>query len=288
MARPIILGTLVIAGVFFPLVLPDDVFGQSDSISGPEIEGTKPFAPIGDLWGAAKDLGHAGWLLASSPARLDTRSAAKLGGVLLVGGILFVIDEEIQDGLHVEGEAQGLHGALRDTGNFIEPVGLQGNTNAYWAGAAVLGYVTRQDWLKTPAKQILFSHWLGGLGRQLAGRIVGRKRPEDGEGAYDFDPGNGTSFPSGHAAVAFELAYVLNHHIRWRPATVLLYGLAGTLAFQRADSNAHWMSDAWFGSAWGLLVAKTVVAADESERWEISPTADFTSGRTGVGVTFRH
>ena len=244
-------------------------------------------SPLKDLWGATKDFGFATWMVASSPARLDRYSAVKLGGVLLVGGVLFALDEQIQEELQAGGEPQGLYAAVTDLGNFIEPVSLQSNTNAYWAGAAVLGYLTRQDWLRDPTKQILYSHWIGGLGRQLAGRVVGRSRPEAGAGPYEFDPGGGTSFPSGHSAAAFEIAYVLSHHIHRRPATIVLYGLAALTAFQRVESNSHWMSDAWFGAAWGYLVAKTVVSAEESDRFEVVPTLDPSTGRSGVALTIR-
>lgn len=244
-------------------------------------------APFTDFWGAAKDFGTATWLVASSPARMDRRSALEFGGVLLVGGALFALDEEIRDGLDAKVNPEGNGGFLREVGDFVEPLGLQGDTNVYFAGAAVLGYLTHQDWIKIPARQILYSQWIGGMGRQLAGHIVGRHRPSEELGPYAFETGEGTSFPSGHSAVAFELAYVLSHHIHRWPASVVLFGLAGTIAFQRADSNSHWASDAWIGSAWGLLVAKTVVAAEESDRLQIEPMVDVGSGRAGMGLRIR-
>lgn len=244
-------------------------------------------APFLDFWGAAKDFGKATWLVASAPAHLDRDSALRLGGVVLVGGVLFAFDQEISDALDAEANPEGNGGVLRRIGDFIEPMGLQGDTNIYFAGASVLGYLTRQDWIKNPAKQILYSQWIGGMGRQIVGHVVGRHRPSEGRGPYAFEFGEGTSFPSGHSAVAFELAYVLSHHINWRPASVLLYGLAGTMAFQRVDSNSHWASDAFFGSAWGYFVAKTVVASEESDRVSIEPLLDVGSGRTGIGVRFR-
>ncbi len=244
-------------------------------------------APFTDFWGAAKDFGTETWLVASSPARMDRRSALEFGGVLLVGGALFALDEEIRDGLDAKVNPEGNGGFLREVGDFVEPLGLQGDTNVYFAGAAVLGYLTHQDWIKIPARQILYSQWIGGMGRQLAGHIVGRHRPSKELGPYAFETGEGTSFPSGHSAVAFELAYVLSHHIHRWPASVVLFGLAGTMAFQRADSNSHWASDAWIGSAWGLFVAKTVVAAEESDRLQIEPMVDVGSGRAGMGLRIR-
>lgn len=59
------------------------------------------------------------------------------------------------------------------------------------------------------------------------------------------------------------------------------------MAFQRADSNSHWASDAFIGSAWGILVAKTVVAAEESERVGLEPVVDYRTGRAGLGLRIR-
>ena len=282
------------ATVMFSLAALITALPSATTVAGQEVKdpktdegGSHVPGPVRDLWGATRDFGYETWLVASSPARLDRPSAVKLGGVVLTGGVLFALDEQIRDRLQTEGSPGGLHRFLRDVGDFVEPVGLQGNTNVYWAGTAILGYLTRQEWLQDPAKQVLYSQWIGGMGRQLVGYLVGRKRPGDEEGAYAFERGEGTSFPSGHSAVAFELAYVLSHHIgRW-PATVLLYGLAGSMAFQRVDSDSHWSSDAWLGSAWGLLVAKTVVAAEESDRFLVEPVLDFQNGRSGMGLRVR-
>ena len=171
-------------------------------------------------------------------------------------------------------------------GDFFEPVALQSNTNAALAGAAVLGYLTRQDWLKAPAKQLLYSQWIGGLIRQASGRLVGRSRPFDTDDPYQFEAGEGKSFPSGHSAVAMEVATVLSHHIGYRPVSVLLYAAAATVVFQRVDSGAHWASDAWFGAGLGLVTARIVIETEESGRFSIQPTVG-AGGGMGMGVALR-
>ena len=243
--------------------------------------------PLIDFWGAVEDFGRDSWAVASAPVRLDRSGALRLSGVLAVAGVFVAYDEEIADGLHALSNPEGSGGFLRDVGDFVEPLGLQGDTNVYFAGAAFLGYLTRQDWLKNPAKQILYSQWIGGMARQLAGHLVGRRRPHEGEGPYSFEPGDGTSFPSGHSAVAFELAAVLSHHIDRLPVSVLLYGLATAMAFQRVDSGSHWTSDAFLGSAFGYFVAKTVVATEESDRVTAEPVLHLEPGRMGFGIGIR-
>jgi hypothetical protein len=256
---------------------PETALGQESR--APERRGIRPAS---DLWGAIEDFGRDTWLVTSSPARLDARSGAELTGVLTVGAFLFVHDERIQERV-LEGPSGGLGEAYRDLGTWAEPISLQSNTNFIYATTAVAAYLTGQDWLQAPAKQLLYSQWIGGLGRQIAGRIVGRERPNEVEDAYVF--GDGTSFPSGHAAVAMEIAYVLSHHIGWWPASVALYGVASAVVYERVYSNSHWASDAWLGAAWGLAVARVVVATEESDRLTVRPDIDPRSGRAGVVVS---
>jgi membrane-associated phospholipid phosphatase len=93
----------------------------------------------------------------------------------------------------------------------------------------------------------------------------------------DFDPASGSfrhtwfnaegnplaakgGFPSGHTATAFAVATVVarrySHH-RWVPWVA--YGLASTVAFSRATSGNHFLSDIFFGGAIGYSVGRFVV-----------------------------
>ncbi len=68
------------------------------------------------------------------------------------------------------------------------------------------------------------------------------------------------SFASGHAATAFAVASVVarrysNH--RWVP--FVAYGTASLIAFSRVSTSAHFLSDAFFGSALGYSVGRFVV-----------------------------
>jgi membrane-associated phospholipid phosphatase len=68
------------------------------------------------------------------------------------------------------------------------------------------------------------------------------------------------SFPSGHAASAFAIATVVSRRYsnhRWVP--VVAYATAGLVAFTRISSDAHFVSDAFFGSALGYAVGRFVV-----------------------------
>src|SRR6185312_10262791 len=75
-----------------------------------------------------------------------------------------------------------------------------------------------------------------------------RERP-DGSGK--------NSFPSGHAADTFAFATALERHLGWRFA-VPGYIFSSYVAISRLPANRHWLSDAVFGSAVGIIAGRTV------------------------------
>lgn len=79
--------------------------------------------------------------------------------------------------------------------------------------------------------------------------VVHRQRP---------DESNHQSFPSGHAAVTFATATVIERHLGWRKA-VLGYAIASYVAMSRIHDNRHYLSDVIFGAAVGSIAGRTVV-----------------------------
>ena len=214
------------------------------------------------------------WAVVSVPSRLDGKGWLALGGVVAVGGALYSADLEITQATLRQAGHQP-HDALRDT-------------NAYWAGGILVGYVTGQEWLRAPARDLLVSHWVAGLTRNPVRDLVGRRRPSDGMGARTFVRGEGTSFPSGHSSTIMQVATILSHHIDRRWASVLLYGAAASVVFQRVDDEKHWASDAWIGAAWGWGVARTVLAdRGKGARGPPGPALVLAPGPGGVGLAVR-
>jgi membrane-associated phospholipid phosphatase len=66
-----------------------------------------------------------------------------------------------------------------------------------------------------------------------------------------------TSFPSGHAADTFAFATALERHLGWKGA-VPAYAFSSYVAISRLPANRHWLSDAVFGSAVGIIAGRTV------------------------------
>ena len=104
--------------------------------------------------------------------------------------------------------------------------------------------------------------------------VIGRSRPNAGQGAYDFHPftapedsngvSTGKALPSGHAAAAFAMATSLADDIDSPVADVLLYAAATGTAWSRINDERHWLSDTALGAVIGITSAKVV-----SGRWRI-------------------
>lgn len=77
-----------------------------------------------------------------------------------------------------------------------------------------------------------------------------------------------TSFPSGHAADTFAFATALERHLGWRYAGPA-YVLASYVAVSRLPANRHWLSDAVFGAAVGIIAGRTVTG-QETQKYPVA------------------
>ncbi len=69
-----------------------------------------------------------------------------------------------------------------------------------------------------------------------------------------------SSFPSGHATVAFAAATVFASEYRDKPAIpIIAYTAASLIGISRVTENAHWTTDVVVGAALGYLTGKHVV-----------------------------
>ena len=82
---------------------------------------------------------------------------------------------------------------------------------------------------------------------------------------------NYQSFPSGHAAVTFAAATVIERHLGWRKS-LLGYGIATYVAMSRIHDNEHYLSDVIFGAAVGAIAGRTVVH-HQADYWALTPVA---------------
>lgn len=69
-----------------------------------------------------------------------------------------------------------------------------------------------------------------------------------------------------------------------RPADVVLYALAASVAYERTASGDHWASDSVLGALWGYGVARVVIARREADRTDFVPFFDPGAGAVGVRI----
>ena len=187
----------------------------------------------------------------------------------------------------------------------MEPIGHMGNTNPYYFGILAGSYVLGIDKLTLMSAQILEAHFVTGLGKNICQKLIGRRRPHEGEGHRSYSPGNGTSFPSGHTINIFELATVLSHHVDCLPFQAGCYLTATAVGYQRIISDQHWPSDIFAAAIFGTVVTRALIArhekmtatmsesvtnteigAGDRGRWLISPA--YSARDKFVGLTFHY
>jgi membrane-associated phospholipid phosphatase len=216
-------------------------------------------------------------LLAGHPgSRLDAQTrcphvirwyeaTAAVAGVAL----LSVLDQPTQDWVqsHRTEGSDDAAGIFRHEG---EPIWWGGITVGLTAAGLIIGDadVTRAGGraMTSVAASALLSTGIK--------HLLGRSRPAEGVGAFEFHPlnsykdSNGVelrlSMPSGHTTAAFAVATSLADDIGSPVADVLLYALATGTGWSRMNDDRHWLTDTAFGAILGITTAKVV-----NGRWRI-------------------
>jgi len=235
--------------------------------------------PAQDTWHAAHTLGEDALYIYTAPARMDRSDFLMTLGWLAATGLVFALDDELSDMAH-RNEENDLLKPLWEVGDFFEPAGHMGNTNAYYFGGVALGWVTRQDKLSLICAQILEAHFIAGLGKNAVQAVVNRPRPFQGYESDKFGVEDATSFPSGHSINIFQLATILSHHVNRRGFTWAAYACAGLVGIQRVRADMHWSSDVLLSAVYGTAVARGVLKLHEGRQMNVAPHVS----QLGVGM----
>jgi len=191
----------------------------------------------------------------TAPARWDTRDWLVLGGIAAGIGTVAAFDEDIE---------RGIRGARNNTvTNIFDNVQPLGNEYAIGIVGTfyIYGEFFKDPRAKTTALDSISATAIAsGIVTNSFKYVIGRGRPTDGHGAYNFQPFSGQdSFSSGHTTEAFALASVITEHYNAPWVQVTSYGLASAVGYARLNNNRHWPSDVLAGATIGTFVGKTVV-----------------------------
>ena len=90
--------------------------------------------------------------------------------------------------------------------------------------------------------------------------LVGRSRPYEDQGPYQFKPlHGGQSFPSSQATQGFTLAAVFSEYAENPWASAAAYSGAALVGLGRIEQRDHYVSDVAAGAAIGIFSAKAVM-----------------------------
>jgi membrane-associated phospholipid phosphatase len=198
----------------------------------------------------------------TAPARWDTRDWLLLGGVAASIGTVAVFDEDIERAIR-----RHRNDTLTSIFDNVQPLG-----NEYAIGVIGTFYIAGEIFKDPRAKNtaldaISASAIASGIIDNALKYVVGRGRPTDNQGAYNFQPFSGRdSFASGHATEAFALASVISEHYNTPWVQFTSYGLASMVGYARLNNNRHWPSDVLAGAVIGTFVGKTVVHFNQNHR----------------------
>ena len=198
----------------------------------------------------------------TAPVRWDTRDWLLFGGIAAGIGTVAVFDQDI--------ERQIRHARNDTVTNILDNVQPLGNEYAIGIVGTfyIYGEFFKDPRAKTTALDAISASAIAsGIVTNSFKYVIGRGRPTDGHGAYNFRPFSGQdSFSSGHTTEAFALASVITEHYNAPWVQVTSYGLASAVGYARLNNNRHWPSDVLAGATIGTFVGKTVVHFNEKHR----------------------
>lgn len=203
----------------------------------------------------------------SSPVRWKKEDLLTFGATLGGTAILTLADKPVNEFTN------------RNQGKFADKLGDFGYHNGKPYAAFVVaggfyatGWIINDEWTKETAAILTSAYATSGVLQTAMKKIVGRARPTEGLGNYEFrpfknDPGF-SSFPSGHSQIAFVTAIVLANRVEQPWLKGLFYTGAAVTMASRMYANAHWVSDVAFGGILAYFCTKTVIKRFEQTKYE--------------------
>jgi len=198
--------------------------------------------------------------------------------------VAFATDYDVRQGSLYIAENNNV---VSSAGSFLSTYG-----NAYGVGALtgiiyLSGQVSGNNRLAETGFMSVEALLQSGLFVYALKMISGRQRPvyDNGADKWHWFPAslgqfNGepnaryTSFPSGHAAVAFSVASVIAHREKKHKfVPYAAYSIASGIALSRLTEDQHWFSDVLAGSLIGYGVGRMIVKKREGTKWVMFPSS---------------
>lgn len=225
--------------------------------------------------------------VSTSPLRWKNKDFLTFSLVLGSGAFLYAFDEDIYD------EIQARRSSFsQDASKAISYFG----DGAFLAALSLALYGSGELFKERSLRKtgLLCLESLAISGVLVAGFkfIMGRARPQSGEGSQSFHPfsfrANHTSLPSGHACSAWAVATTIAGQTENAGLKILSYGLATTVAFSRVHDRKHWPADVFLGSALGYFVGKKICDLNRENPAEtFAILFQMTGGTRAISFSYR-
>lgn len=201
----------------------------------------------------------------TKPFHLKHQDWIRLGAITLTAAALRLADEPIQrQALKFRNSNSGaiqVSKYITNTGGVYEMITL-GTFGAY-------GYIFKNEKVKTTTLLATQAYITGTAVETVLKFLTGRSRPSFYHTGTEAEPSfkgpfskyaGKSSFPSGHATVAFAAATVFAMEYKstlWVP--IVAYSAATLISASRITENKHWTTDVFVGGVLGYLTGRQVV-----------------------------
>ncbi|MFQ3574721.1 MAG: phosphatase PAP2 family protein [Thermodesulfovibrionales bacterium] len=136
----------------------------------------------------------------------------------------------------------------------------------------IAGRISKRLHIVFVGKMILICYIFSGITVQVLKHLLGRARPRLTDEIVFIGPSwlsGYDSFPSGHTAVVFCLAYVFSSY--FKKYSVLFYALSSIAAIERFYNLSHFPSDVLAGISTGMIVGMFIVHFNRDGRLATRP-----------------
>ncbi len=180
-----------------------------------------------------------------------------LGAVVAGTGLIYLFDEQVSQ------FAIRQQGGVPDFVNYYGArVGSPTYNYMFTGGVYVTGLLIKDERTRRLGVLLLASASSAGLLQQVVKSMVGRARPEYGNGKDTFDPFNTNrsfhSFPSGHTILAFTNAHAIAKQFKDPWLKTGIYVIGSVPGATRLWEGQHWLTDIALGVAISIFMVESI------------------------------
>lgn len=193
----------------------------------------------------------------SAPLRWEGDDFLTAISILTVTSMFTAIDQPARD--YFVAQEPNAPGVLKEFGWYF---GSPQNFFLVSGGIYGFGLLTKNEKVRKTGVLIISSAASAGLFQSVFKTAVGRARPDDFTGPFEFDPFKGTaryhSFPSGHTILSFSMAHSIAKQFDNFWVKSGIYALGSIAPISRLWDDAHWLSDIVLAAAVSVAVVDSV------------------------------